>query len=90
MSKVVVKADLVEEINSLELEIKSSQSMINHHRKQIVAIETKIIGDLIALNTAQEKLRLLVSQTVDRSMTDRQKEIQEFVERRARAKDCED
>lgn len=90
MSKVVVKADLVEEINSLELEIKSSQSMINHHRKQIVAIETKIIGDLIALNTAQEKLRLLVSQTVDRSMTDRQKEIQEFVEGRARAKDCED
>jgi len=90
MSEVLNKNELIDLIESLTLEIKSSNSKINNHRKQIITIETKLIEDMIVLANTQEQLRLLNARTIDRSMTERQKEVQEFKDRLAAKKDSVD
>jgi len=69
---------LEEQIAVIDYDMAAARSKIKSLNAEAIVVETNLIGLKLQKEALLEKHRLLESRTVDRNMTDRQKDIADF------------
>jgi uncharacterized protein (DUF3084 family) len=71
-----------ENLAEVKMQLDSAKLNIARLRLQLTNLETEIIGLSIQKESLIEKRRTIVNSTIDKTMSDRRREIFEFTERR--------